>query len=374
MSDHRSASLSALGAAVCALACGSAAGHHPIEAKFDSSASVTLEGIVTKVDWRNPHAHVFMNVRVADEVDNWAIELDSPIELRASGWHRDTLVPGEAIVVRGSAARDGSRQAWAESLMLADGRELLHAGPAVAARPLTARPVPRWPDGQVALGAVPNGGASGFWAHPSETALVEDGVNVRMDAYGQLANPADARRVAPLQPWALALYRYRQARHQQDDPTYINCKPPGGPRQYQSDLGLKLVEDRARQRIFVLLGSGNSNYRIIYLDGREAVGQVGGDDDNPLYYGRAVGHWEDDTLVVETTGFNEDFWFTYGGLPHTNLLHLTERFTRTDFDTLHYDVTIDDRGAYTRPWKASWDLQWVGGAELPMHLCQENRP
>ena len=154
---------------------------------------------------------------------------------------------------------------------------------------------------------------------------------------------------------------------------YLDCKPPGGPRQFQSDLGFQLIEDKANERIFVLLGSGNRNYRIIYLDGRDPVGNVGGDDDNPLFYGRSIGRWEGDTLVVDTTGFNEGFWFTNGGLPHTNLLSMVEKFTRTDFDTLQYEVTIDDPGAYTRPWSASWEFSWLGGQELPFSLCQHNR-
>jgi hypothetical protein len=134
------------------------------------------------------------------------------------------------------------------------------------------------------------------------------------------------------------------------------------------------VEDRERQRIFVLVGGGNSNYRIIYTDGRGHAGQVGGDDDNPLYYGRAVAKWEGDVLSVDTRGFNEDFWFTNGGLPHTEQLKLLEKFTRTDFDTLKYEVTIEDPGAYTRSWSSGWTLRWVAGEELPRHLCQENRP
>ena len=55
-------------------------------------------------------------------------------------------------------------------------------------------------------------------------------------------------------------------RQLRDDPMYLNCKPPGGPRQYQSRLGVEFVEDRARQRIFLLMGSGNHNYRIVYMD------------------------------------------------------------------------------------------------------------
>ncbi len=138
--------------------------------------------------------------------------------------------------------------------------------------------------------------------------------------------------------------------------------------------GVQLIQDRERRRVFVLMGSGNRNYRIIYLDGRDHVGQVGGDDDNPLYYGRSVGRWEGDTLVADTRGFNEDFWFTAGGLPHTSQLRLIERFSRPDLDTLRYEVTIEDPGAYTRAWTASWNLHWVGGRELPAHFCQHNRP
>src|SRR4029079_8895969 len=118
----------------------------------------------------------------------------------------------------------------------------------------------------------------------------------------------------------------------------------------QQPYGVQFVEDRELKRIFVLIGSGNSNYRIIQTDGRTHAGQVGGDDDNPLYYGRSVAKWEGDSLVADTRGFNEDFWFTNGGLPHTEQLRLIEKFTRADFDTLKYEVTIEDSGAYTRPW------------------------
>jgi hypothetical protein len=351
-----------------------ASAHHPILGKFDQTKRRTLEGVVTKLDWRNPHAHIFMNIVDRGDTVNWAVEIESPSELHLSGWSPEDLAPGDHIVVDGIVARDGSRQIWGESVKRASsGQALFVLNRDLPRLPLVSRPAPRWPDGQVALGATQDT-ADGYWGYPSKTALVEDGVTVRMNEDGQLLDPGDASKVAPMQPWALALYRHRQERFLRDDPMYLNCKPPGGVRQYQSRLGLQLIEDRERQRIFVLLGSGNHNYRIIYLDGRDPVGQVGGDDDNPLYYGRSVGHWEGDTLVVTTVGFNEDFWFTNGGLPHTSQLSLAERFTRVDEDTLKYEVTVTDPGAYTRPWSASWELSWIGGAELPVHICQENRP
>ena len=373
---HRGRPLAAvaMAATTAALLALPAAAHHPISGKFDNTDRRTLNGIVTFVDWRNPHAHVFMNVVGAEQTLNWAVELASPIELVANGWSDETLRPGDAIVVEGPVARNGTRQIWGEAVARAEnGLRVYAIGNAAPQRPMASRPAPRWPNGQVALGAAP-GSVSGYWSYPSATALVEDGVEVEMDQYGLLANPGDAARVAPMQDWALALYRHRQQRQLQDDPTYLNCKPPGGPRQYQSNLGFQLIEDHARQRVFVLVGSGNSNFRIVFLDGRDPVGQVGGDDDNPLYYGRSVGSWDGDALVVQTSGFNEDFWFTQGGLPHTNLLRMTERFTRLDYDTMEYQVTINDPGAYTREWTATWTLQWVGGQDLAQHLCQHNRP
>lgn len=360
-------------ACAAALAACNAFAHHEITAKFDPAKPLTLTGIVTAVDWRNPHVHVFMNVAGdAGEPANWAVELESTILLEKSGWRPDTLRPGDAITVQGTAARDGTRQIWGASVReTTTSRPVLYVVDTAPVPPKAPRPTPRWPDGQVRLGAADAEG--GYWGYPTATAIAQAGANVRMNEMGLLANAADAARVAPFQPWALGLYQRRQERHLRDDPMFINCKPPGGVRYLQSPYGFQLVEDRARQRIFVLIGSGNHNYRIIYLDGREHVGQVRGDDDNPLYYGRSVGQWEGDTLVVVTKGFNEDFWFTNGGLPHTDKLSLTERFSRPNFDTLHYEVTIDDPGAYTKPWSASWDLRWVGGENLPAHFCQDNR-
>jgi hypothetical protein len=368
-------SLATIAAAVAAALCAaSASAHHAIAAKFDDTKPADLTGVVTLVDWRNPHVHVFMNAKGKDgAVQNWAVELDSAIALERSGWKPSSVKPGDRLKVDGLLARDGTRQVWGESVEMAgSGHPVLFATDLKPIAPDAKRPAPHWPDGVPILGAADS--TDGYWGFPTSTALVQDGATVAMDESGVLKNIADASKVAPFQPWALALYENRQRRHLQDDPMFLDCRPPGGVRQFQSELGVQLVEDRERQRIFVLMGSGNHNYRILYLDGREPVGQVGGDDDNPLFYGRSVGKWDGDTLVIETGGFNEAFWFSNGGLPHTSLLHLTERFSRPDFDTLHYEVTIDDPGAYTKPWTSSWDLHWVGGEELPIYFCQDNRP
>ena len=349
--------------------------HHAISAKFDENKPVTLKGLVSKVDWLNPHVHIFIDVQNGNTSSNWAIELESPVDLQKGGWNRDSLKPGDAITVQGISAKDGSRQAWARSVvMTSTGKKVLDApsGTQASTSRGAARPTPRWPDGQPRLG--PPIGETGYWAKPSANGLVENAARIPMDPYGLLRNIADVDKVAPFQRWARDLYELRQRNHLKDDPMFLYCMPPGGPRQFQLPYGMQFVEDHDRKRIFVFVGSGNHNYRIIYTDGRAQEGQLRGDADNPLYYGRAVAKWEKDTLVVDTKGFNEKFWFTNGGLPHTEQLHLMERLTRTDFNTLKYEVTIDDPGAYTRTWSTGWNLQWVPGEELPLYYCQDNRP
>jgi len=347
--------------------------HHAIAAKFDSAKKLTLRGAITEIDWANPHAHLFINVAAPDgPAANWAIELESPVDLRRSGWTRHDVVIGDIVTVDGIAARDGSRQVWSLSTTLArTGRRIYYARPDAPPAP-THKPTPRWPDGQPRLGALP--GDTGYWAHPSAMLLAERGVEVQADANGLLANVADARRVAPFQDWARDLFVYRQRAFLKDDPMFLRCLPPGGPRQFMNRYGLQFLEQRDRQRVFVMMGGGNRNWRLIHTDAREQRGQVQGDADNPLYFGRAVGRWEGDTLLVDTRGFNERFWFSNGGLPHTDQLHLVERLSRPDFDTLRYDVSIDDPGAYTRTWSAGWTLRWVSGEDMPEYFCQDNRP
>jgi hypothetical protein len=361
------------GCAAMLLALAPAAAHHAVSAKFDSAKKVMLRGSITAIDWANPHAHVFVNVaEPGGRIVNWAVELESPVDLRRQGWTPNALNVGDVVTVEGIAARDGSKQAWSLSMVVArTGRRVFFARPIAPPAP-TNKPTPRWPDGQPRLGAVP--GDTGYWAYPSATTLVERGVVVQADENGLLRNVADAPRVAPFQDWARDLYVYRQRAALKDDPMFQHCLPPGGPRQFQSHFGVQFLEQRERQRVFVMMGGGNRNWRLVYTDGREQKGQVQGDADNPLFFGRAVGRWEGDGLRVDTKGFNERFWFSNGGLPHTQQLHLLERFTRPNFDTLRYDVTIEDPGAYTRTWSAGWTLRWVPGEDMSEYFCQDNRP
>ena len=362
---------------VCAAA--SLAAQHTLAAKFDLAKPLTLTGTVTQIDWANPYAHVLFKVAAPGPPGQalpvlWAVEIESPIMLTANGWSETSLVPGDPIRVEGFAARDGSRQIAGRSIVNTRTSRPVYTGVngTPTPRPRATGPTPRWPDGRPRLGPPP--GQTGYWGFPTRGYLVEDGVTVKADNYGLLADIADAPKVAPLQPWALGVYRLRQSMSLSRDPKLLWCKPPGGPRQFQDIYGFQFVEQPDFKRVFVLLGGGNRNRRTIYTDGRKHVGQVNGNDDNPLYYGHGVARWEGDTFVVDNRGFNEDFWFDNGGLPHTEQLQLIERFTRVDMATMRYEVTVNDVGAYTRPWKSTWDLAWVPGEETPYFLCQDNRP
>jgi hypothetical protein len=167
----------------------------------------------------------------------------------------------------------------------------------------------------------------------------------------------------PFQPWARALWEDRE-KHELEP--HARCKASGVARQFLTPYGVEFVELTDAQRIFIFDIGGPHTYRTIYMDGRKLPAKV-----TPTYYGYNVGRWEGDTLVVESTGFNESFWMDRRGLPHTEKLKTTEKFTRIDSNTLRYEVTIDDPGAYTEPWSATFNLGWEGDTELFEYVCQQ---
>ena len=340
--------------------------HHSHTATYDDSQGITLEGPVTRIDWVNPHAYFFINVEDSNgNVVNWALEFGNILDLEQAGWSDDTIGLGDVVRVEAAPSRGTGALGFANSVVAADTGNAVFTAPADAPA-AAARPVPRWPDGQIRLGPEP--GETGYWGVASVPGLVEDtGAEIPMNDDAILLDLADADRVAPFHPWAKALYERRQRRLLADDPL-TQCLPPGGPRQFHTPYGIQFIEQREIDRILVLLGGGNRNWHSIQTDGRPVVQPA---TVVPTYYGTAVGRWEGDTLVVESVGFNERFWFTRGGLPHTEVLRLTERFTRTDFMTLEYEVTVDDPRAYTRPWTGGWTIEWVPDREIQEYFCEE---
>ena|SRR5688572_912580 len=164
----------------------------------------------------------------------------------------------------------------------------------------------------------------------------------------------------PLQPWALKTTLERLSK---DDPE-AHCLPTGVPR--QAPYPWRIVQTPTH--VFFLFEGNIHSYRQIFVDGRKHPA-----DPNPQWYGHSVGRWDGDTLIVDTVGFNDRFWFDFAGHPHTDKLRTTERFRRPDLNTLEYEVTIDDPGAYTRPFTLyGRHDRAADGEELMEYICNEN--
>jgi hypothetical protein len=221
------------------------------------------------------------------------------------------------------------------------------------------QPAPRWPNGRVNIGTVP--GEKGHWIRTRRELVV--------DANTTNTLPTD-RKVGeiPFQPWAKALFEYRRTKDDRDSP-HARCKPDAGPREIGTAYGFEILESPEIQRVFIFGIGGPQTFRTIYVDGRS---HPAGRSLVPSYLGHSIGRWEGDTLVVDSVGFNEKNWIDAEGLIYTDQYHQIERFTRTDFNTLKYEVTIDDPGAYTTAWTAGFLLRWNTGRELFEYICQAN--
>ena len=115
------------------------------------------------------------------------------------------------------------------------------------------------------------------------------------------------------------------------------------------------------------------------MDGRELPKSI--DDINPDFLGYSVGHWEGDTLVVNSMGFNKETWLDASGHPHGENMKVTEKYTRTSFNNIKLESTIDDPEYYTKPWTIVTGITWtpnthgpftLRGGELVEYICQEN--
>ena len=293
---------------------------------------------------------------------------------------------------------------FASSMWIANEPASAQAGGAAAAQGAGGRgrgrgpaePTPRLPDGTVNLGRVP--GEKGTWRVPyitnmamrvvgTDGQLLPEIVKSQQDqqAAAAAARAGGAGRAGgggggrgrggsksepwmPWMPWSAAVYDYNSINESKYDPEGY-CLPPGGPRMMATPYQMEIIQQPEHKRILMVFEGATHIWREIYMDGRKFPE---GDALNPTYLGYSIGRWEGDTLVVENKGFNENSWFDYFGHPHTDLMSVVERWTRPNKQTLHYEATVTDPGAYTRPFTMAWDVPFDVSAELPEDICQEN--
>ena len=155
------------------------------------------------------------------------------------------------------------------------------------------------------------------------------------------------------------------ARQSKDDPE-ANCLPGGVPRMNPYPWRIiQMQTHKPETHIFILFEGNIHSYRQIFMDTTHPA------DLDPTWYGHSTGRWEGDTLVVDTIGYNDRFWFDFDGHPHTTQLHTVERFTRTDLNTLSWDITIIDPGAYQKPFTVQTRAR-LEQSELMEYICNEN--
>ena len=180
-----------------------------------------------------------------------------------------------------------------------------------------------------------------------------------------LANIAADEGEPPFQPWAAAVYKERVENMGKDRPSG-RCLPHAVPDNMMVRSGpFKIIQTPG---VTVILFEEFNHFRQIFTDGR-ALPEI----TQPSWFGYSVGKWEGDTLVVETTGFNDRSWLDNPGHPHSDAMRVTERFTRRSFGRLDIQITIDDPKAYTRPWSANARFEMMPDSELLESICENEK-
>ena len=208
-------------------------------------------------------------------------------------------------------------------------------------KPNLTAPVPRAADGKPDL--------TGLWEIVTNDGAVG---NVALRKPGDL-QPAD------IQPWVKAAVQQRAENFGIDNPNY-KCLPQGP--NYSTGAGVKRI---LQTPAMIVILQEDLTYRVIHMDSRALE-----TDPNPSWMGYTVGHWDGDTLVAESNGYNDKTWLL-GGYPHTEALRMTERFRRTDFGHLEISVTFQDPKAYNKAWTLALSAQFAADTELIEAICNE---
>ena len=219
-----------------------------------------------------------------------------------------------------------------------------------------ARPIPRTVDGKPDL--------SGVWLAGGFALLLgeEEAAKIRK-ADAAIGRPVFQQEPPPYKPEAAARRQYYLDRRGVDDPM-ARCLISGVPRITVRPLPFEIVQLRDR---VIILYEVHHAFRLIPTDGRPHP-----EDHEPSYLGDSVARWEGDTLVVDVVGFNTNTWLAGVGSIHSEKLRVTERYTRDTYDTVVYDVTMEDPEVFTKPWKQQAIFRLRPGERIREYECIEN--
>jgi hypothetical protein len=329
---------------------GTALAHHSFIGRFDLAVVSEIEGVVTDLAWRNPHAILSVRTTGADgAATNWSIETSSLTVLRRMGIEENTIKVGDRIKLAGNPSASGKNEMYARNVLLPDGRELL----------LNVGLKPRWT--QNAVGdesllmaqqgdpSAPELGIFRVWSHTRAIARL----------FPEATDPSFDIQSYPMTPAAReALAKFDRAR---DNPI-ANCVPKGMPTIMEAPYPIEFVH-AANDNVLLKI----EEYDLERTIDMHATAPPAGAAATPL--GLSVGRWDGKTLVVTTTHVTWP-WFSQLGIPQSPNVSIVERFTPTaDGSRLDYEMTVTDAVNFTRPVVLSTHWFWLPTVHLMPYHC-----
>jgi hypothetical protein len=333
--------------------------HHSNSA-YQVDEVITLEGTVTQWRWINPHTWLTMDVEGEDgQTVEWLVEGRAPGILGRAGWSRDVLQPGDVVTVHASPSKDGSpvgiiaRVTKSDGTILGNRPEAAAAVEAEIARQAANDRIAGKPNfAGVYYPFNPNAPAqqpprreAGALPPPTRTAPTGDGSLGRRPNQPKLTPEYLAR-------WEIVAASRTSGSYEYDN--IANCLPPGMPAMMSMAYGMEIMQNEDKITFF---GEHQDAMRRVYLDGREPSEEVLND---PTYAGYSTGHWEGDTLVVDTVAITDKSYIDSDS-PHSDQMTVHERIRLIAPDVLENQITVTDPLALEEPWqvtrtyrKAAW--------------------
>ena len=322
-----------------------AGAHHSPFIYFDASRTVEAEGVVTAVNWRNPHATFELT---ADGV-SWEVEANAISILRRMDLDADSVRVGDVVTVAGWPPKDGSTRIFLTNMLIEGRSEII-----------------LWPGGQRRWSTEDTAGSSAVWLASEADFAEEDAPDGIFHVWStSLADVPDALifdgAVFPLTEAAQAA---RAGYDMYGNPIIGTCIAKGMPTIMEQPYPMELEQGDG---VIYLRMEEFDAMRVIHMSG-DAYGQ----DAPPSRMGHSTGHWEGDTLVVRTSRINWPY-FDQNGLPQSEDMETVERFTVNDEGSrLGYELVVTDPWLFTEPVTLGKSWRWVpGDAVLPFNCAED---